>query len=281
MSLKTNALLVSVNITQWTGRKFDKRATGTVEATHATDQGVGNFTKKLLPGAAELEAIQSAAWALRKFFYENTLPWAADGARIVSSQNYFPFTQEFRKRKAEFDAHVAAFLTEYPRLQDAARRKLGDLFSESEYPEITRLAAKFRCEMAIFPVPDIGDFRVEISDAEKQVFLDSMARVERDALNDCYKRLLDVVSKAAERLKQPDAVFRESLIGNIVELVELLPRLNPIDDPKLEALRAEVQSVVSKVSAESIRASETTRADTAKQLEDIASKMDAFMGGAQ
>lgn len=281
MSLKTNALLVSVNIKQWTGRKLDKRATGTVEATHATEQGVGNFTKRLLPGARELEAISSAAGALRKFYYENTLPWAADGSRIISSQNYFPFTQEFRKRKADFDSRVAAFLSEYPKLQAEARRKLGDLFSESEYPDVLRLAIRFQCEMNIYPVPDVGDFRVDISDAEKQIFLDSMARVEREALNDCYRRLFEVVAKAADKLKSPEAVFRDSLIGNITELVELLPRLNPINDPNLEALRAEVNAVVSKVSAESVRASETTREETARKLADIASKMDAFMGGAQ
>lgn len=279
MSLKTNALLVSINITQWTGRKLDKRATATVEATHATDKGVGNYTKRLLPGAKELEAIASAAGALRKFYYENTLPWAADGSRIISSQNYFPFTQEFRKRKAEFDSHVAAFLAEYPKLQAEARLKLRDLFYETEYPDPSRLAERFRCEMTIFPVPDVGDFRVELSDAEKTVFLESMARVEREALQECYGRLFEVIAKAAERLKQPDAIFRDSLIGNITELVELLPRLNPIHDPKLEALRAEVSAVVSKVSAESVRASETTREETARKLTDIADRMGAMMGG--
>lgn len=279
MSLKNNALLVSINISQWVGRKFDKRATGTVEAAHSTEQHVGNYTKKLLPGAVELESIQACANSMRKFFYENTLPWAADGARIISSQNYLPFTAEFSKRKADFENAVAQFLNQYPTLREMARRKLGDLFSESEYPEADQLARKFQCEMRILPIPDISDFRVEISDAEKRAFLESMERVEKEALQECYRRLFDVVSKAADRLKQPDAIFRDSLVSNINELVELLPRLNPLQDPQLDALRAEVNSVVSKVSAESIRSSETTREATAKSLSDIADKMGAFMGG--
>lgn len=281
MGLKTNALLIAVNISQWAGRKLDRRATNTVEVTHATQERVGNFTKKLLPGAQELEAIQASANAIRKYFYENTLPWAADGARIISSQNYLPFTTEFRARKQAFDSHVGNFLSQYPTLRENAKQKLGDLFSEAEYPEADQLARKFTCEIMVMPIPDVSDFRVEISDAEKQVFLDSMARVEKEALAECYSRLFSVVSKAAERLKDPEARFKESLIGNITELIDLLPRLNPIDDPTLNSLRAEVSQVINKVSAESVRASETTRSETAQKLSDIADKMEVFMGGAQ
>lgn len=278
MGLKENALLIGLNITQWVGRKLDRKASAVVEMAHATDQRVGNYTKRLLPGAHELESIQALASSLRKFYYENTLPWAVDGMRIISSQNYVQFTSDFRARKAEFERAVDAFLVEYPRLRENAKQKLGGLFNDSEYPEVERLRRKFSCEISIAPIPDVNDFRVEISDAEKKIFLESQARVESDALGECYSRLFEVVSKAAERLNDPTARFQESLIGNINDLVDFLPSLNPIHDPKLEELRNQVKSVISKVSAESIRASTTTRAETAKALNDISDRMGAFMG---
>jgi hypothetical protein len=268
MSLKENSLLITLNISQWVGRKLD---------THKTDAKVGNYNKRLLPGAHELEEIQAHASSLRKFYYENTLPWAHDGARIISSQNYVNFTSEFRARKQAFYSSVGKFLAEYPRLRDQAKIKLGDLFSDSEYPTDDKLLRKFSCEISVFPIPDVNDFRVELGDAEKKLFLESMARVESQALTECYSRLFEVVKTAADRLQKPDAIFRDSLIGNITELVALLPRLNPIHDPKLEALRLEVNSVIGKVSAESIRGNEATREMTAQKLGEIAERMGAFM----
>jgi hypothetical protein len=278
MSLKNSALLIGLNISQWVGRKQDRRASSTVESAHGTAQQIGNFSKRLLPKAAELEMIQAHASSLRKFFYENTLPWAHDGMRIISAQNFVAFTSEFRQKQAVFNRAVEDFLAEYPRLREQARIKLGDLFNEEEYPETHRLKRKFSCEISISPIPDVSDFRVELSDAEKTLFLESQKQVESEALADCYSRLFSVVKTAAERLNDPEAIFRDSLIGNISELIQLLPRINPIDDPQLEALRLQVDSVISKVSAESIRASELTRQDTAKALKDISDKMGAFMG---
>ena len=78
--LTNRALLATINVSQWTGRKIDRKATDTVEVTHKTEKGVGNYTKKLLPSAKELEEIQRATTNIRLFFYKETLPWHADGS---------------------------------------------------------------------------------------------------------------------------------------------------------------------------------------------------------
>ena len=87
MSLSNKALLVYLSISQWTGRRTDQTATASVETAFGTDRKVGNYSKNLLPGAKELELIKSQAHAIRRFYYENTLPWMTDGSRILSSKN--------------------------------------------------------------------------------------------------------------------------------------------------------------------------------------------------
>ena len=106
MSLSNKSLLAYVKISAWTGRKLDKRATGTVENSYSTKGKVGNYTKKLLPDAKELDAIQSKAGAIRAFFYEQTSPWMSDGGRILSSKNHLAFSSEYRNKKSEFDKAV-------------------------------------------------------------------------------------------------------------------------------------------------------------------------------
>ncbi len=276
--LSQKAMLVCLNISQWTARKKDKRATSNVEETFKTQNGVGQFTKKLLPGASELEAVSSQAGAIRKFFYEQTLPWCADGTRIISSKNYLDFVREFNAKKSVFESSVAAFIQEYPTLHAIARVQLGELFLESEYPGIQKLSESFECNVQFFPLPEVGDFRTEILDSEKEAFQKQMRDVETTATREVWTRLHAVVSKAADKLNQPDAIFRDTLLENISDLCTLLPKLNVNDDAELERARQDVEGIVSKLSPETCRVNPEARADAAKSLQDMTEKMRAFMG---
>src|SRR5206468_11429120 len=128
--------------------KKDKDATDTVETEYRTQGKVGNYTKKLLPGAIELKEVERLAGSLRKFFYEQTLPWYSDGSRILSSKNYIDFTREFAKRKGEFDGAVQTFIQNYPDLRERAKQTLGNLFRETEYPTVAKLQNSFACDIS-------------------------------------------------------------------------------------------------------------------------------------
>lgn len=276
--LSNKAMLVYLSISQWTGRKLDKRATGSVETSFQTTGKVGNYTKKLLPGARELEAIGAQASAIRKFFYEMTLPWMSDGSRIISSKAYMDFTAEFRARKASFDATVEAFLAVYPNLRVEAQSKLGDLFNDYDYPTEARLRTAFQCNVSFLPLPEVSDFRTEVSDDEKQAFLASMREVEANATREVWTRLHAVVSKAVEKLSAPDAIFRDSLVANIQDLCALLPKLNVTDDPDLEAARLQVEALANAINPDLCRDNATERQDAAAKLKAISDSMGAFMG---
>ena len=172
--LANKALIVSLKISQWGARKFDRNATTTVESSFATSGKVGNYTKKLLPGAKELEDIQRLSNNLRTFFHEQSLPWLSDGSRILSSKNYLDFTAQFRVKKQEFEQAVSQFLLQYPVLRERSKILLGSLFKETDYPSEQYLKKAFACKIAFMPVPNIDDFRVQILDEEKEVFLSKM-----------------------------------------------------------------------------------------------------------
>ena len=54
------------------------------------------------------------------------------------------------------------------------------------------------------------------------------------------RRLLEKVGYFAERLGTADAIFRDSTIRNIEELIELVPGLNVLDDPNIESIRQQI-----------------------------------------
>lgn len=277
-SLSTRALLVAVNISQWTGRRIDQKATNTANAAHKANSQAGAYHKRLLPGAAELELVSTIVGQARQYFYAQTLPWMTDGSRIISSKNYMKFTAEFRKIKTQFETAVKDFEAAYPRLQSEAKKSLGDLYDGAEYPSQKEISSKFAIEVNYLPLPDVKDFRVQVSEAEKRDFVKKMREVEAVAMRDCWNRLHGVVKAAAEKLQNPKAIFRDSLIENINEIVALLPSLNVGEDKALEDSRREVEALVSKLSTESLRENKDTRSKAAKSLSEIESKMGAYMG---
>lgn len=278
MSLSDKALLVNLSISQWSAKKLDHKAMLTVEKEYNVNRDAGNYTKKLLPKTKELEDIQAKVSAIRVAFYKNTLPWFTDGSRIISAKHYLDFMNEFRKMKGDFEFLVDEFISKYASLRDNAKQSLGGLFDDTEYPEIELLRAKFDCNLTVMPVPSKDDFRVEMSESEIENFEKTLKEVESKIYEDIWGRLFNVVEKAASKLSQPDAVFRDSLIENIHEVCALLPKLNVNDNPELEIMRKNVEILVSKIDVNAVRDNRNQRHDVATSLKEIKSKMSAFMG---
>ena len=104
------------------------------------------------------------------------------------------------------------------------------------------------------------------------------------AMGDVWKRLAETVSYFLERMDKPDAVFRDSTINNIAELVELIPGLNVLDDPAIEQVRAMVESKLTGIDAKDIRKDSALRGQLAGEAKAIMAVMSGYVrafGGGQ
>ena len=189
---------------------------------------------------------------------------------------------EFRKEKADWESLVDTFYHEYPRLHADAQRFLGNLYNKADYPELYDIQRKFNMDMAVFPVPS-NDFRVSIGDAElERIQQDVEARVEnsaQQAMKEAWQRLYDRVKHMAEKLADPKAVFRDTLVENTKEVCSILSRLNFADDPDLETMRQQVEGSLANNHPESLRNDPDLRKNKAEEARAIMDKMGAFMGG--
>ena len=284
MKLSDKALLVQLSISQWTARKYDKRATEQVASANGAINAAGRYNKSLLPMNDFLANVHQKSTLIRKKYYANTLPWGIDGTQILPSANYLAFMTDFRKEKYEWQMIVNQFLAEYESLKSDAQRVLGSLYSDSDYPTKSEIAAKFNMDMAIMPVPS-GDFRVDIADEElARITSDVEARVQdaaQNAMDEAWKRLHERVQHMAEKLADPAAVFRDTLVENTREICSVLSRLNFTDDPNLEAMRLEVEQSLTKHHPDALRNDPDLRRDKAAEASDIMKRMGAFMGGTQ
>ena len=91
-----------------------------------------------------------------------------------------------------------------------------------------------------------------------------------------FKRLHEVVRKMATTLADSDAIFRDSLVTNVEELLETLPKLNLTNDQVLTDMCTEIQQELV-VTPDILRANKNVRSDIAAKAAAIQANLAGFM----
>lgn len=282
-NLSQKVMLANLTISVWQATKFDKPASEEVREKHKAASSIGRYNKKLFPGeAASYKKVCQLGNAIRAFYYAQTMEYDQLGVRLLPAGIYLEYTQKLREQQREYDKAVEEFFADYDKLKADARLMLNGLFSESDYPSIENLRCKFGIKLRVLPFPDAEQFGVALPEADLISIRESINEQTQEAVDtamkDLWTRLYDVVARMSERLSNRDNIFRDSLIENVNEICELLPKLNFAGDEKLEELRKRVEDNLTIHSPETLRDDPTTRLDTAYKAMEIQSAMAAFMG---
>jgi hypothetical protein len=286
-SLSSRAMLCSLSISVWSARKHDVEASEEIAHQHGAQADAGRYHKVLLPKAA-LAEIQKIVSEARQEHYFMTLPWDDNGYRVLPAAAYMEHTDKMRALSSRFTPAVETLATRLNELLEEAKIRLGGLFRAADYPTPDELRAKYCFETKVMPLPDAGDFRVTMGEEEKErIKRQITAAVEASlqvASRELWQRLYEAVSHMAERLQAykvtEDGVkspFRDSVVTNLVKLVDILPKLNVTGDAELERLAAEVRASLL-VDPNELRKSEPLRTETAKAASEIAKKMMVYVG---
>jgi hypothetical protein len=271
----------------WSARKHDREVSEEVASRHGAQVDAGRYNKVLLPKQA-LAEIQKIANEARREHYFLTLPWDDNGYRVLPAAAYMDHTQKLRDLANQFGPAVDVLATQFGQLVSDARVRLGGLFREEDYPSPDGLREKFSFETRVMPLPDADDFRVALGNEERDRIKQQItAAVEASlqvASRDLWHRLYDAVSHMAERLQAyrvgDDGVehpFRDSVVTNLVKLVDILPKLNVTGDVELERMASQIRDSLL-VDPKELRRSEAVRSETAKAAAAIAERMAGYMG---
>jgi hypothetical protein len=280
-TIHSRAMLVSLSIGMFSPRKTDKSITREVIHQHQASDSAGKFVKQILPEEA-LEAIKQVQNSARTYHYENTCPWTDEGARILPSVHYMDYVDKMRGFRNKFEAQRDVFLENYDKFKETARLRLAGMFKEDDYPDIESVKGKFTFKTDFLPFPTAADFRVDIAEEEmsalKQQMESRIAEASSAARRDLWLRLETPLKAMAERLSDPDAIFRDTLVTNLKDIVSLIPKLNVTGDQDLERIRRDVQQLTA-TSADTLRKSPSTRRQTAARANDILATMSGYLCG--
>lgn len=289
-TLTDKAMLAHMSVRQWSARKFDRDVSEEVADIHGANRDAGRFNKLLLPKAA-LAGLQSAATALRAHHATNTLPWSLDGVGLLPAMNYFPYMGEHKRLARLFETAKADFIDGYQAAKANARERLGDLYREDDYPKTGELDDRIGLALNVFPVPDAADFRVTLGNEEEakvRAEIEASVNSALDAaVRSLWQRVHDTVSTMAGRLEayerdpQSGAVkhpFRDSLVGNMRDLTELMGRLNVTGDPALDRMRQRLAEKLCAAEPQQLREDDALRAKAAAECRAVLDVMAAYTG---
>ena len=171
---------------------------------------------------------------------------------VANYEHYTGLMDGFRERMVR---ERARFIQDYDDNVDQARLDLGKLFRIEDYPSKEALQDKFSIRYRITAVQDAEQFMAKLAtDDVDRVKRDIEQQIEErlhDAVGDLYRRFGEAVERVSERLQEDDngkpLVFRDSMIENIRELVDVVPRLNIFGDRR--ASRALCDQVKEKIAS--------------------------------
>ena len=280
MSISASAVLVDLNISVWPASKIDREMTEQVNTGASAVRDASQTKKNLLAGTSLRKDIEKFAARVRLYHNTHTLPWADKGQRLLPTKLFMEYKQTMNSYEQTFEFMCDNFFNEYPRLVAEAPINLGTMYRAEDYPELDDVRAKFGFRRAVDPIPDSGDFRLDVSSTdldELRMQYDSKFE-ERvaDAMRAPWDRLHAMLKGISEKLTDKEGDdekkrYFDSLITNPLELCELLGKMNVTNDPKLEDARKQLEAVMVGTNIEVIKDSPDARSS-------IKSKVDAILG---
>jgi hypothetical protein len=277
-TISSSAMLVNLSISVWTARRKDTKVSKEVANHKHADKNSVSVHKKLLGDCAEHEAVQKFAGNARTDHYKRTMPWSDAGSclRLLPTAMYFDYHKEITATQMEFYRLVDEFVDVYRTAVYEARTKLGDMFDEGEYPSIEEIRTKFKFDFTYIPLSEAKDFRLDIgasANAQLQAHYQAWYQEQlASAMGDIWNRLRDALTHMSERLDHSDEikkVFRDSLVSNVEEMVDIMQKCNVVNDPHMEEARQKLLRALKGVTPEGLRKDAGLRKHTKGAIDEI------------
>jgi len=278
MSISSSALLVELNISVWPASKLDREITDKVNSDAGAVRGASQTKKNLFAGTSLRKDIADFAARVRLYHNRHTLPWADKGERMLPTALFLDYKQTINGYERTFEMMCDNFFIEYPRLVAEAPTALKGLYKAEDYPEIEEVKQKFGFRRTVKPVPEAGDFRLDIpaEDLEemRSEFVNQQDKKLVDAMREPWERLHKTLVGMSEKLTDVEGDdgkkrYHDTLITNPLELCELLTKLNVANDPKLEEARRQVELTMMGANIESIKEDAHTRNELKSKVDNI------------
>lgn len=278
--LTDSCLLVSLSISSFSGKRTDKKLTSEISNTHNTKGDALRVVKRLVSDSA-LETVKKLESAARVYHRENTVPWLDDGQRMLPSRHHMKYMAEMSRIRGEFEGAASDFVAAWPATVTQAKIDLNGTFNAADYPDVQTIQFRFKFRVGCAPVPDGGDIRVDLPaediKAIREELDDRIKEAEQLVKGDLYRRLAEPLVALVDRLSDKDSTFRNSLVTNIRDIVDLIPSLDVTGDPNLERIRLKIRQELANERPDDLRDNKLIRSAAVGRAQSILAMMEPLM----
>ena len=242
--IQSKVLIVKPVVRMVGKTKTDKEITSDIHSTHAMDDEAGQYVKKLYP-MEFIAPFTKIIGGANRFHLRNTI--LSQFGYLIPTIRFEQYKAEMQKYIQQFDDAADDFCQHYDTIIEKARVIHNGTFREEFYPHKDSVRSCFSYSLFTSMVPRVGDLAVSYLDEERieqirQEIVSNVDKAGKMASQQVIARVLEKVDHIVQKLSEPEAVFRNSLIDNLREILVIAPSLNIADDPKVSQLIAECNS---------------------------------------
>lgn len=288
-NIQKSAVLVNLTIGKWAGEVTDKVVTQEVSSNKNADIKAGRYVKSLFAGNTMLKEIKQVAGKARNVNVSQTLPYRT-GCTLLPIGNFQQHGEAMKEFKDIYDGLVADFIASYEKFRDRQQHVLGDMFHADEYPSVEAVREKFYFHISYEPLPDnnVFDSMLGSAEMEQKLIADAETQMQSrisDATHALWQRLEKVVKHMAVTLPAYEPKvgkgrekngFHGTLVQNVRDLCEVLPRLNLTGDADLNNYCQQVKERLTQWDAEDLKSDAVLRKNVADEASAILGQMAGY-----
>lgn len=283
-ALQQKAMLVSCTVGTFGLSKKDGVATNLVENEYEMEKDSTSVSKKLFrPGV--WKGVTNVISQARKYHLLATLPWSdQNNMRLLNSMDFFTYSERMRAFDSQLGQAVREVLGKWEHHMEDSKKYLGKRFDASLYPSPNQVEAKFYLKVSVFPIPDAGDFRVDLAQDEVDRIKAQIEAQHKDsfsaAVRSCWMRLAEVIEPFMARLETDDPSFRKGAIEKVVKVAQSLKSWKDVvNDAQLDSTIADIEKKLASYDEATLNINSFVREDAKDDTKKILDKMSGYLGG--
>ena len=230
------ACLIQLTSSVWMGSKMlDQNYMNKVSANSEWLRG-----RKFLINPELLGPLHTSSHQSRDLVKRYSLPFPITGLYLIPKESLSFVDERLKFQKEKYEEKVEAFIACYDVAREEAKRHLGELFNESDYPLDIRTKFKFDWRFLASRRSDQGKHLVagNLSKRGRKIF--AMMSEARDlAAITLREEFADIVAGLVDKLgstsSQPKTI-KSSMFNSLHEFINDLTTKNIFDDKKLMEL---------------------------------------------
>lgn len=242
------ACLIQLSTSVWMGSKMlDQTLMTKVSQNSAWLRG-----RKFLINPELLGPLHTSSHQARNLVQQYSLPFPITSLYLIPKESLAFVDERLAYQKALFQDKAEAFIGTYELAIAEAKRNLGALFNETDYPVDISSKFKFEWRFLTLDIPGRGSIlSPEVYEREKVKFLEMMEEARTMSAVALREEFADIVDSLVERLNsgngQPKTI-KSSMFNKLHEFIVDLTTKNLFDDERLMELANIARDTISGVS---------------------------------